>query len=267
MTLAALAALALQATADVRVIDPPAPRGDLLRPAQANLSAYFSDDDYPVTARFNEEEGTVGVVIYVNAGGGVEGCYVAESSDSSSLDEETCRIIRRRAHFTPAMLASSRPGADFVAARIRWAMESEPPASRPPEAAGQNSGLVDVVIRSGPPRRQIYAYLRARPLRPLSSLVTHRDYPANAPRGADLRMTSFRLRVGSDGNVDDCTVNVSSGSAVLDDTACRLMRERARFTPARVRIGNAISDDHWGRIDWANRQRPPVVPPPLPRQP
>lgn len=265
MTLAALAALALQVTADVRVIDPPAPRGDLLRPAQASLPAYFSDDDYPVTARFNEEEGTVGVVVYVNAGGGVEGCYVAESSDSSSLDEESCRIIRRRAHFTPALLSSGRPVADFVAARIRWETERGTRASRPPDAAGQSSGPYDVVIRAAPGRRPLHAYLRARPLRPLSSLVTHWDYPANAPRGADLRMTSFRLNVGPDGNVDDCTVNVSSGSAVLDDTACRLMRERAQFSPARVRIGNAISDDHWGRIDWANRQRPPVVPPPLPR--
>ena len=267
MMLAALAAFALQVAADVRVIDPPAPRGDLLRPAQANLSSYFSNDDYPVTARFNEEEGVVGVVVYVSAGGGVEGCYVAESSDSSSLDEETCRIIRRRAHFTPAQLASGRPVADFVAVRVRWESECAPPASGSPEAGGRSPGLADVVICGPPPRPQIYAYIRARPLRPLSSLVTWRDYPTNAPRSADLRVTSFRLRVGPDGNVDACTVNVSSGSAILDDAACRLMRERARFSPARVRIGNAFSDDHWGRIDWGNRLRPPVVPPPLPRQP
>ena len=267
MTFAALAALALQVAADVRVIDPPAPRNDYLRPAQANLASYFSNDDYPVTARFNEEEGTVGVVVYVNANGGVEGCYVAETSNSSSLDEESCRIIRRRAHFTPAQLFSGRPVADFVAVRIRWEADSEPRAYGSPEAGRPRPGLVDVVVRGGAPRAQIYAYIRARPLRPLSSLVTWRDYPSNAPRGGDLRVTSFRLRVGPDGAVDACTVNVSSGSALLDDTACRLMRERARFSPARVRIGKAISDDHWGRIDWGNRLRPPVVPPPLPRQP
>ncbi len=267
MTLAALAALVLQPAPDVRVIDPPAPRGELLRPAQANLSAYFSDDDYPVTARFNEEEGTVGVVLYVSATGGVEGCYVAESSDSSSLDEETCRIIRRRARFTPALLSSGRPVADFLAVRIRWETESDPPASARPEAAAQGSGPFDVVVRAAPGRRPIYAYLRARPLRPLSSLITWRDYPANAPRGADLRPTSFSLTVGPDGNVDACRVNVSSGSAELDGETCRLMRERARFSPARVRPGNAISDDHWGRMDWGNRERPPVVPPPLLRQP
>jgi TonB family protein len=265
--LTALAALAQQPAADVRVIDPPAPRGDLLRPAQANLPSYFSDDDYPVTARFNEEEGTVGVVVYVNAGGGVDGCYVAESGDSSSLDEESCRIIRRRAHFTPALLSPGRPVADFVTARIRWEIGREPPASPAPEAAAQSPGPFDVVVRAAPGRRPIYAHLRARPLRPLSSLVTWRDYPSNAPRGGDLRMTSFRLRVGPDGNVEECTVNGSSGSAILDGAVCRLMRERARFSPARVRIGNAIADDHWGRIDWGNRERPPVVPPPLPRQP
>ncbi len=267
MMFTALAVLALQVAADIRIVDPPAPRGDLLRPARTNLSSYFSNVDYPVTARFNEEEGTVGAVIYVNAVGVVEGCYLAESSDSLSLDEETCRIIRRRARFTPGMLSSGRPVADFVAVRIRWEMAREPTSSGPPEEAGRNSGPFDVVIRAAPGRRPIYAYIRARPLRPLSSLVTHRDYPVNAPRDPDLRSTSFRLAVGPDGTVDDCRVNISSGSAELDDAACRLMRERARFSPARVRIGNAISDDHWGRIDWGNRQRPPVVPPPLPRQP
>ena len=265
MTLAALVALAMQPAPDVRVVDPPAPRGELQRPAQANLSAYFSDDDYPVPARINEEEGTVGVVIYVNAEGGVEGCYVAASSNSLGLDEESCRIIRRRAHFTPALHSSGRPVADFVAARIRWETGREPPASAPPGATGQSSGPFDVVIHATPGRRPIYAFVRARPLQPLTSLVTYRDYPPNAPRGPDVHVTSFRLTVGADGNVDDCTVNVSSGSAELDSAACRLMRERAQFSPARVRIGNAISDDHWGRIDWGNRERPPVVPPPLPR--
>jgi TonB family protein len=266
MTLAALVALAMQPAPDLRIVNPQVPRGDLLRPAQGNLSRYFSNDDYPVSARFNEEEGTVGVVVFVNADGRVEGCYVAGSSNSSSLDEESCRIIRRRARFTPAAHSSGRPVADFVAARIRWETGSGLPASGSPEAAGQSVGPFDVVIRGAPIRRQTYPVIRARPLRPLSSLVTYRDYPSSAPRGTDLRSTSFRLTIGPDGNVEDCTVNASSGSAELDGTACRLMRERARFSPARVRAGNAISDEHWGRIDWGSRECSPVVPPPLPRQ-
>ena len=265
--LSALAILAIQSAADVRVVAQPAPRSELQAPAQANLALFFSNDDYPVPARINEEEGTVGAVIAVASDGRVEGCYVAASSDSSGLDEETCRIIRRRARFTPARLSSGRPVADFVAVRIRWEFTRALPASGSPEASGQRVEPFDVVISGARAGRQIFALVRARPLRPLSSLVTWRDYPANAPRGADLRQTSFRLRVGPDGHVDDCTVNVSSGSAELDDTACRLMRERARFSPARVRAGNAISDDHWGRIDWGNRERPPAVPPPFPRQP
>lgn len=266
MFLVALATLTLQPADGARVPYALPPDRDLRSPARSNLAAYFSDDDYPVGARFNREQGTVGIVIFVNAAGGVEGCSIAASSNSSALDEASCRIIRRRARFTPAIHSSGRSVADFVAARIRWQIVSAPP-SAPAQAEAQNTDPDDVVVRSGPARPEVFPlFIRARPLAPLSSLVTYRDYPAGAPRGADLRPTTFRLTIGPDGNVDACVISVASGSPELDDIACRLMRERARFSPARIQAGNAISDDHWGWIDWGNRERPPVSPPPIARR-
>ena len=209
MLLVALATLTLQPAADARVPICAARRAaNCAAPARTNFASYFSSDDYPAAARRNQEEGTVGIVVSVNAEGGVESCFIAASTNSSTLDEETCRIIRRRAHFTPAIHASGRPAADFVSARIRWQLGT-PPSPAPGQAEAQTIDPVDVVIPSERLRPDFYSpYIRARPLASLSALVTYRDYPAGAPRGPDLRPTNFRLTIGPDGNVDDCVISV-----------------------------------------------------------
>ncbi|MBA3525824.1 MAG: TonB family protein [Sphingomonas sp.] len=43
----------------------------------------------------------------------------------------------------------------------------------------------------------------------------------------------FRLDVGENGRVTGCTITRSSGSRWLDSTTCRILRSRARYTPAR----------------------------------
>ena len=37
---------------------------------------------------------------------------------------------------------------------------------------------------------------------------------------------------------------------MLDTATCRIMRQRARFTPARDVNGNPASDEHLGEISW-----------------
>jgi hypothetical protein len=41
-----------------------------------------------------------------------------------------------------------------------------------------------------------------------------------------------------------------SGSKLLDDTACRLLRERAKFKPARDVAGNPVPDLWVSRFRW-----------------
>jgi periplasmic protein TonB len=84
----------------------------------------------------------------------------------------------------------------------------------------------------------------------LASYVSNDDYPTAAIRNEEQGTTRFRLGVGADGRVTDCIVTASSGSSVLDSATCRLMRSRARFTPARDSEGKARGDTVSSAIVW-----------------
>jgi periplasmic protein TonB len=84
----------------------------------------------------------------------------------------------------------------------------------------------------------------------LASYVSNDDYPASALRNEEEGTTRFRLTVGSNGRVTDCSVTSSSGSAALDSATCRIMRARARFTPARDNQGNPTTDSYSSSITW-----------------
>ena len=94
----------------------------------------------------------------------------------------------------------------------------------------------------------------------LATLFSDEDYPAAALRAEEQGTVGFRLDVGADGRVTNCSITSTSGSASLDSTTCRLLRSRARFNPARDSNGNATTDSTYGRITW----RLPVDAPPTP---
>jgi protein TonB len=97
-----------------------------------------------------------------------------------------------------------------------------------------------------PPKKVTPARAKAN----LASLFSDEDYPASALRSSESGATGFRLEVGSNGRVSNCTVTSSSGSSALDSTTCRLLRSRARFSPATDSTGAATSDSYNGRIVW-----------------
>lgn len=82
------------------------------------------------------------------------------------------------------------------------------------------------------------------------SWVTDDDYPPAALRSGDAGTTGFRLDVGPDGRVTACSVTSSSGSSILDQTACRLLQRRARFNPAEDANGNKIASAFTSRFTW-----------------
>jgi len=98
-----------------------------------------------------------------------------------------------------------------------------------------------------PPARKIES---ARARANLASYVSDSDYPSSAIRDEEQGTTRFRLAVGADGRVTDCTVTRSSGSSALDSTTCRLMKSRARFTPARDSDGRPTGDTVANAIRW-----------------
>jgi protein TonB len=84
----------------------------------------------------------------------------------------------------------------------------------------------------------------------LASYVSDEDYPTTAVRNEEQGTTRFRLVVAPDGKVRECSVTSSSGSSALDATTCRLMKQRARFTPARDSDGRATGDTVASAIRW-----------------
>jgi protein TonB len=50
---------------------------------------------------------------------------VTGSSGSSALDQATCRLLSRRARYTPAKDSSGNPVADTDAGSIRWVLPEE----------------------------------------------------------------------------------------------------------------------------------------------
>ncbi len=88
--------------------------------AKSSLAAYVMDDDYPIDALRNNEQGTVAFALDVSPQGRVTGCTITQSSGSASLDAATCRIMRSRAAFQPARDDSGRAASDRVTSRIRW---------------------------------------------------------------------------------------------------------------------------------------------------
>jgi len=82
------------------------------------------------------------------------------------------------------------------------------------------------------------------------SWVTNDDYPPSAQRDGVEGTTGFRLTIGADGKVAGCAITQSSGSSLLDDTACRLLARRARFNPGKDTSGNATGGEYAGRFTW-----------------
>lgn len=79
--------------------------------------------------------------------------------------------------------------------------------------------------------------------------ATDADYPQKALREERAGTTGFRLTVGADGRVVDCTVTSSSGSPDLDDATCKNVTRRARFKPA-MQDGTPVQSTYSNRIRW-----------------
>jgi protein TonB len=122
----------------------------------------------------------------------------------------------------------------------------EPPRQPTTHTCSDGSVLPTTQGCPQPPRTVEPAHARAN----LASYVSDADYPASAIRAEQQGTTGFRLTVGTDGRVTGCDVTSSSGSPALDQATCRIMRSRARFTPARDDHGNPTTDSVSSRIRW-----------------
>ena len=68
------------------------------------------------------------------------------------------------------------------------------------------------------------------------------DFPASARRAEEQGTVVVRVYVIGSGRVAGCRTLQSANVAALDRATCRILRSRARFTPARDNHGNPTSD-------------------------
>ena len=90
----------------------------------------------------------------------------------------------------------------------------------------------------------------ARPANSQATWVTTDDYPAMELKREVEGTVRYRLSVGSNGRVTACEVLATSGSARLDDAACRNITRRARFEPATNEAGEKVVGTFTGTVRW-----------------
>ncbi|MGE5723090.1 MAG: energy transducer TonB [Sphingomonadales bacterium] len=95
-----------------------------------------------------------------------------------------------------------------------------------------------------PPLQPPHIEQAARARGDVRTLFVADDYPLAARERQESGTVQVRLGVGADGRVTGCDVIASSGSALLDRTTCRVLKARAKFTPARDGNGQPTGDSY-----------------------
>ncbi len=113
-------------------IAPPAPPAPPAKPSQASglrergdPQGWVSSDDYPPAALRNEEQGSTGVRLDVGPDGKPTNCTVTRSSGFPDLDDTTCKLLMRRARFTPAKDTAGNGMAAVWNKSMRWQIPKE----------------------------------------------------------------------------------------------------------------------------------------------
>jgi periplasmic protein TonB len=109
-------------------------------------------------------------------------------------------------------------------------------------ASAQASVVEEKRIAAGAPAVSTVGAVNVKPKVDLNTLISHSDYPNLALRRSEQGTVKVRLTIDAGGSTTGCEVLSSSGSKSLDETTCRLLRQKAKFEPARDADGNpAIS--------------------------
>lgn len=81
------------------------------------------------------------------------------------------------------------------------------------------------------------------------------DYPRDAESAGIAGTVGISFRVRTDGRVDRCTVERSSGHPPIDELTCRLFTQRYRFRPATDGAGTPVETTLRTSFTWGTRRR------------
>lgn len=115
---------------------------------------------------------------------------------------------------------------------------------------GAGGDIAEVHIPLPEPRPSPSLVRGARPRGNPGLWVTASDYPAADLRQEHTGVTRFRLDIGIDGRVSQCTVTGSSGHPGLDAAACARLAQRARFDPAIDSTGARLAGTYASSVRW-----------------
>lgn len=90
----------------------------------------------------------------------------------------------------------------------------------------------------------------AAPAQQIAGDIGNQDYPPSALNARAQGTTLFSFTVRTDGRIEDCRIERSSGSRALDDTTCALALARLRWRPARDAAGRVIAVRIHGEQEW-----------------
>jgi protein TonB len=80
--------------------------------------------------------------------------------------------------------------------------------------------------------------------------VTSDDYPPAALREEREGVTKVTWQINEQGRIENCSVTASSGSPDLDETACRVLTRRGRYSPAMDQSGKPMRTTQSRTIRW-----------------
>lgn len=115
---------------------------------------------------------------------------------------------------------------------------------------GPVTGPVDFGIPGTTPATSPFDPVGATPRGNPGTWVTNSDYRPRWIREDLSGSASFTLAIDARGKVTGCTINRSTGHAVLDTATCQLVSKRARFEAARDGTGKPVAGSFTGSITW-----------------
>lgn len=85
----------------------------------------------------------------------------------------------------------------------------------------------------------------------LDGVISSTDFPSNIIPVKAAYTVSTTLQIDRSGRVVDCFIDASSGSELLDERTCNLLKQRAEFSPASVNGVVAVSEFQYTHV-WSN---------------
>jgi protein TonB len=198
---------------------------------------------YPEASIEKEEQGWTITWLLLGPTGDIERCGVMTSSGSPLLDSKACEILIATAQFYPAKDASGKGIPSIFQQRVQWKIADDPDE----ELLAEGRALAEL-------KKTLPKTGRSAKLLNNGEIAGAMDYPLEALRNSAEGVVQALLLVGTDGRVERCGIEASSGFGSLDTQTCNLLIAHAQFWPAEDRRGRPTQGLYHQKIVWKLQQ-------------